>query len=173
MSNQTPPSTKSRSAFIDARITRARLVKEQTTSAPARPSAEPKQIQVKADTNGEYSVSVNEGTTPEELLVQCNLKVAVKQLETEMVLVEYESTYNAQFTVIERTGFDKWLDAPLEVFGPFFAMIQYLALAHAENTLEKMGLAGIYLPRQLVFGEGKKITEPSANIEPAQGKSGR
>ena len=161
MSRQILQSTKE-GAFINATLTQTRLVSERVTSIPTAPSKEPKDIQLRIDTSSSFSVDLDDLTKPKHILVYIDYKVSLKTLDTEKQFVDYEAKHVAQFNIASWLGLDDWTDVPGGAMAPYLAMIQHIAMRHAENTLVEMGLRGISLPASPV--DKSNVTEAKADI---------
>ena len=153
--------------FVDARLSQARLVKEQATSVSGRFAQAPSTIQVRIETASGFSVALNNPTEPTELLIELDYKVDAKIQDTEKPVVSYESKHHVQFLIAEWGGVKNWTEVPNDVFSPYFAMVQSIAITRAENTLAAMGLRGVALPKQLKFDEHTvSQTEPQPAATP-------
>lgn len=150
MTTQTPPDTKDR-AFLDARLSRARLVSEEVSSAPIQISKEPKQVQLRIETASSFSVGLDDLASPSEITIEIEYKANLKTQDTDKLLTEYVSKHAAQFSVIAWLGFDDWMNIPQSALAPYFSIAQNIALRRAENTFSDMGFSGVVLPQPTSF----------------------
>src|SRR5688500_14129 len=107
--------------FVDARLSQARLVKEQATTAPASRFAQaPTTIQVRIETASGFAVSLNNPTAPTELLIELDYKVDAKIQDSDKPVVSYEAKHQVQFLLVDWSGVKTWTEVPNSVFAPYF-----------------------------------------------------
>lgn len=144
MSTTTP--TK-KSAYIDARLSQVRLVSERATCAPILPNNESKQVQLRIDTSSGFTIGFDKPESPTIIVITVNYKAALRTEDTDKIIVEYEATHEAQFSVAGWAGFDDWLSMPTDVMAPYLTVVNNVALKKAEATIVEMGVKGASLPQ--------------------------
>lgn len=157
--------------FVDARLSQHRMVKEQATSASARFSKTPNQVQVRTETTSGFSVALDNPAVPTELLIEIDYKVEIKIPDKDTPVVSYESKHAVQFTIVGWGGFKDWTAVPTETFSAYFAVTHNIALTRAENTLAAMGLRSVALPRQINFDAPIAVTSEGIPKAPAATKA--
>lgn len=150
MTQSSPAIDKDR-AFIDARFSQSRIIREQATSTPTPFSKGPTQLQVRTDTSSGFAVGLDNTETPTEFIVEIDYKVDLTLQETNKPVATYEAKHAVQFVIRGWSGFTQWKDVPAQALSPYFAVAQNLAIVRAENSLAAMGLRGLPLPRQIDF----------------------
>lgn len=138
-------------AFINARLTHVRLASETATSAPAPPSKAPQQVQLRTETSSGFTMGLDSPEKPSVLVIGIVYKVSLIIPDTENKVAEYEAKYEAQFSLIEWTGFDDWTNMPQSALSPYLAFIHNIASRKAEETLLEMGVKGVTLPQPEKF----------------------
>lgn len=154
----TAPSTTDGQAFISAKPLQVRLVSERATAAPASPGSEPKKTEVKAETNSQFEIGIDNPDAPEALIVTITFVVTLVLPESDKKLVEYECKHETQYRVLNWGGFSDWLNVPSDALAPYLAMVHDVALRRAESTLLEMGLRGVALPRPETFNGPRPLS---------------
>lgn len=156
-------SNSQQTAFINATPLRGRLISEQATSAPAKPTQDPKPVELRTDTSSTIAIGLDDQINPTVLNIEIEFRCSLKQPESEKVVVEYEAKHEMQFQLIAWTGITDWTNLPEETFAPYSAILHDLAVRKAEITLHEMGIRGAVLPRPSSFAHKSQ----AASIEPA------
>jgi hypothetical protein len=142
--NSTKPTKKL--TFIDARLSQVRLVSERATCAPAFPSKEPQQVQLRTETTSGFSIGLDIPEKPSVIVININYKASLKVQDTDRNVIEYEATHEAQFSIEGWIGFDDWLNMPSDAIAPYLTVVNNIALRKAECIILEMGIKGVSLP---------------------------
>lgn len=145
MSNNTPTST-TKKAFIDARLSQSRLTSEQAICAALTNQA-PIQVQIKTDTASSFSIGLDLPETPKVIVINIDFKASLKISDTEKNLIDYEAKHEVQFALEGWIGFVDWTNVPSEAIAPYLAIVHNIARSKAELTISEMGFKGIVLPQ--------------------------
>ncbi len=139
--------------FINARLTHARLVSEKATSTAIVWSKEPSQVQLRTETSSTFSIGLDSPDAPKLILIKIDYKVALKTLDTDKLILEYEASHEAQLSIKNWTGFDDWTNMPSIAVAPYLAVLNNIALRKAEGTIFEMGFKGVVIPQPETFDE--------------------
>lgn len=156
-----------KSSYIDARLSQVRLVSEHATCTPALPNKETQQVRLRIETTSGFTIGLDKPESPTIIVIAVNYKAMLKAEDTDKLIVEYEATHEAQFTVAGWAGFDDWLDMPTDVMAPYLTVVNNVALKKAEATILDMGIKGASLPQP------ERLDGILSAVPLEQGKSGK
>lgn len=133
-------------AFVNAILRSSKVVEESIVIGATALAGRTGDVEMKNETNSEFSIGVDKPSTPDSFQVQISYKVALSNIKDSAVYLTYTSKWVAVFKVLSVSAELNWTNANPGVFAPYFSFVHWLVRERAQASLDIAGARGPALP---------------------------